>query len=181
MIINNENIFQMKMKFMLISLIICIGGFSQTMKFTQLSERMLNNNNYEYVYKVELYNDNNIPICIPVSLSFGFVANLDDTIEVSNIYPASDSTLTFSLYYTKSDIEGSSTRYPATPIVLNPGTYLLTNVRFEKTKVKKIFLELKYAEDKNFEYNKIWSSYENNPRYKWMDDLNFVDKKFPIL
>ncbi|MCX8020823.1 MAG: hypothetical protein N2747_10050 [Chitinophagaceae bacterium] len=172
----------MRVKFFL-SLIITITytiGFCQDVKFTELGESKSKSGLDECIYRLELFNNTNSPICIPVSLSFGFTVNLNDTVEVKNIYPANDSSVTFSLYYTKSELEGSSVRYPAVPVLINPNTYVLTNVRFEKIKEKKMFLELKCSYDKNLDYYKIRSSFENEPKYKWMDKLSFVDKKYPI-
>jgi hypothetical protein len=105
---------------------------------------------------------------------------LYDTVEVVSIYPAVDSSITFSLYYTKKEMEGSSARYAAIPVILNPCTYLSTHITFTRPKGKGIFLELKYSYDKNLDFYKIWTSFENEPQYKWMDNLNFVDKKYSI-
>jgi len=171
----------MRMKLFLGLLILCNKGFCQDVKFTTIGKTISKNDLNECIYRVEIYNNTNSPICIPVSLSFGFSINLNDTIEVTNIYPARDSAVFFSLYYTKSDIEGSSARYAATPVIVNPNTYLLTNIRFVKTEGKQIFLELKCSYDKGLDYHKIRQTFENEPRYKWMDNLDFVDKKYPIL
>lgn len=170
----------MKVSFLLGLLILCGNGFCQEVNFAKISKTVSKDGLNEYMYRVEVYNNTSKPICIPVSLSFGLAVNLDDTVEVVNIYPARDSSLFFSLYYAKSDIEGSSARYAATPVIVNPNTYLLVNIRFVKAEGKQMFLELKYSYDKNLDYRKIRASFENEPRYKWMDDLNFVDKIYPI-
>lgn len=169
----------MKIKRNIVFLFLCIcgNGFSQDIKFTKLKEVKLSNGSYNYVYKIELYNDNRTPICVPVSFAFGLTADLSDTVDVTNIFPASDTSLTFSLYYAKS-LEGSSTRYPAVPVIINPGTYLITNISFVKSEGTRTILELKYSADKSIEYNKILSLFGESPKYKWMDKLNFKDKKY---
>lgn len=171
---------QTKVSFLLGLLILCGNGFCQKINFTKISKTISKDGLYEYIYRVEVYNNTNKPMCIPVSLSFGLAVNLDDTVEVANIYPARDSGLFFSLYYAKSDIGGSSARYAATPVIVNPNTYLLVKIRFVKAEEKQMFLELKYSYDKDLDYNKIRASFENEPRYKWMDDLDFVDKIYSI-
>lgn len=170
----------MRFVFLCIFSILNITLFCQSIQFMKVNEIISNQGLCKYVYKVEVYNNTNRPICIPVSLSFGYTVNLYDTVDVVSIYPAVDSSVIFSLYYTKSDIEGSSARYPAIPVILNPCTYLSTYIIFKKPKGKSMFLELKYSYDKNLDFYKIWTSFENEPQYKWMDDLNFVDKKYPI-
>jgi hypothetical protein len=134
----------------------------------------------EYFYKVEIYNNTNKPICIPVSLSFGVEIDCEDTVEVVNIYSASDTALFFSLCYTKSEFEGSKTRYSASPMIINPQTYFSTNIRFVNNRSKKMYLVLKYSNDKNIDYKEIRASFESKPQYEWMDTLNFYDKKFQI-
>ena len=171
----------MRLQFFLSLLIIYTSGFCQDIRFTKIGESKSKNDLDECIYRLELYNNTNSPICIPVSLSFGFTVNLNDTVEVSNIYPASGSSVIFSLYYAKSDIEGSSARYPAIPVIVNPNTYLLTNIRFAKVKGGKMFLKLKCSYNKKLDYYKIISSFKKEPKYKWMDNLNFIDKKYPIL
>jgi hypothetical protein len=168
---------KIKLNLIFLCLSICSVGFGQDIKFTKISETKLGNGSWEYVYNIELYNDNSTPICIPVSFAFGLTADLSDTVDVSNIYPASDTSLTFSLYYAKS-LEGSSTRYPAIPVIINPGTYFITNIRFIKSQRKSTILELKYSADKNLDYYKILSSFGKSPKYMWMDKLNFKDKKY---
>ncbi len=155
--------------------LICGNAFCQDVKFVRIGE-----DKSEFIYRLELYNNTNTPICIPMSLSFGYTVNLNDTVEVANIYPANDSSVTFSLYYTKSDIEGSSARYPAVPVIVNPSTYILANIRFKGVEGKKVLLELKLSNDKNLDYYKIRSSFENEPKYRWMDKLKFIDKNYLI-
>jgi hypothetical protein len=170
----------MRLIFLLGVTLIWTNGFCQDVNFTKIGETRTKEGPSELIYRVELYNNTNSPICIPVSLSFGFTVNLNDTVEVGNIYPAIDSSVTFSLYYIKSDIEGSSARYPAVPVIVNPNTYVLTNIKFTNVKGKRMFLELKCSYDKNLDYYKIRSSFENEPKYKWMDKLNLIDKKYLI-
>jgi hypothetical protein len=155
-------------------------GIGQIIQFTKILETKVNGFSYDCIYRVQLYNNKESPICIPVSLSFGLMASIDDTVQLSNVYPANDSILVLSFQYAKADLEGSATRYPALPIVLNPGTYLLTNVRFTKENGKKTILELKYSHDKQIDYGKIWSVFKNGPKYKWMDSLNFVNQRYQI-
>ena len=172
----------MRTNLIFIFLMIVNSAYSQTIKFSKTNETASKNGvSAECVYRIEIYNNTNVPICIPVSLSFGLSADINDTLEVINIYPANDSVLTFSLYYSKSDIKGSSTRYPAAPIVINPSTYFLTNIKFIKTQLhQKAFLELNCSYDKGLEYNKIYASFNKNPKYIWMDKLNFINKKYSI-
>jgi len=160
--------------------IIYTNVFCQDVKITKIGESISERGSDECIYRVELFNYTNTPICIPMSLTFGYTVNLNDTVDVVNIYPANDSSIIFSLYYTKSDIEGSSARYPAIPVIVNPNTYVLTNIKFEKIKEKKMFLELKCSYDKKLDYYKIRSSFENEPKYKWMDSIKFVNKRYPI-
>src|SRR5687768_15618343 len=140
----------MRVKLFLSLIFIYTNGFCQDLMFTKIGESISKNGSEECIYRLELYNNTNSPICIPVSLSFGLTVNLNDTVEVANIYPAIDSSVIFSLYYTKSDIEGSSARYPGVPVIVNPNTYILTNIRLTKIKGKKMFLELKCTYDKKF-------------------------------
>lgn len=170
----------MRVKIFICFLIISTNGFCQDVAFTKISELKSNSGLEECIYQLKLFNNTNRPICIPFSLSFGLTVNLDDTIDVSNIHPLIDSSITFSLYYTKFEIEGSSTRYPAIPVIVNPNTYVLTNIRFTSIKGMKLFLELKYSNDKNLDYYKIRSSFEKEAKYKWMDRLTFIDKKYLV-
>jgi hypothetical protein len=170
----------MKYKFLCSLLILSVSSYSQDVKFSKIQEIALKNGSKECIYQVEVYNDTNNPICFPVSLSFGFTFNDLDTGEVVNIYPAIDSIVTLSLYYAKADISGSSAKYPALPVIINPNTYAVSNIKFEKPENKHVYLELKYSNDTDLDYHQINKSFQNEPMYRWMDKLHFVNNKFFI-
>lgn len=167
-----------------IVLLLLLAGnvYSQSVNFTKLTGSAVNNQSDQYTYyKVEIFNNTDIPICIPVSLSFGISANIYDTIEVTDIYTADDSIRTLSLYYTKDELAGSSARYPARPVVINPSTYFITNIKFAASYIsQKIFLELMCSYGKGLDYNKILTSFNNQPKYMWMDNLSFIVKKYSL-
>jgi hypothetical protein len=167
----------LKIKFVLTFSFFWLNGFGQQVKLTNIGT-CHSKGDSNAIYTVEIFNNTNAPICIPVSLSFGSIVNLADTVEVTNIYPSTDSAVVFSLYYSKSDLEESSMRYPAVPIIINPNTYFLTNIKFNKPQRKKVYLELNFSFDKNLDFQKIRSSFENEPKYRWMNDLNFIEKKY---
>jgi len=171
----------MKNKLLYSLLILSLNSYSQDVKFSKIQEITLKNGSNQCVYRVEIYNDTNNPICVPVSLSFGYSFTALDTAEVVNIYVANDSIITLSLYYAKADISGSSAKYPALPVIINPNTYAVANIKFEKPENKHVYLELAYANDTDLDYHQIWKSFENEPMYRWMEKLNsFVRKKFLI-
>ena len=155
---------------------------SQHLAFIKLNESASTKGGLECIYRVEIYNNTNKPFCVPISLAFGYTVSSSDTVEVINTSGGSDTSETFSLYYTKSDLEGSKARYPAIPVLLNPNTYLITNIKFRKAGHKKIyFLKLEYSKDEKLDFYKIFSSYQNEPMFKWMDDLNFTTKNYLII
>lgn len=162
-------------------LLIVSNVLAQTVKFSKISEAQDSTGLYNCIYSIQIYNNTDIPICIPVSLSFGYAPNLYDTIEVADIYPIDDSIVTFSLYYSKYEIERSFARYPAIPVVITPGTYFLTNIWFKKSEKNiKAYLALKCSYDKKLDYYKINDLFMNNPKYVWMNEVNFIDTNYPI-
>ena len=162
-------------------LILSVSCYCQEVEFCKIREISFKNGPNQCVYRVQIYNGTQNPICIPVSLSFGFSFTDLDTAEVVNIYPAIDSIVTLSLYYAKDDISGSSTKYPALPVIINPATYAIANIRFEKPENKHVYLELAYSNDTDLDYHQIRNSFENEPMYRWMEKLNsMVYKKFLI-
>src|SRR5678816_1746137 len=172
----------MRYKLLYSFLILSVSSYCQDVKFAKVQQITLENGSNQCVYRVEIYNDTNDPICIPVSLSFGYSFTALDTGELVNIYPAIDSIVTLSLYYAKTDITGSAVKYPALPVIINPNTYAVANIKFEKPENKHVYLELTYSDDEDLDYHEIWKSFGNEPMWRWMEKLqNIEKKKFLIL
>jgi hypothetical protein len=161
-------------------MVICKNSYTQILRFTKLNDAKHKDSSIAYTYNLELYNNTNIPLCIPVSLSYGRTANLQDTVDLAGIYQEDDSVLVLSLYYSKIDIRSSYTRYPAVPVIVNPGTYFLTNFTFSLNPRNKFFyLDLKVCYQK-FDFQKVINDFQNKPQYEWMEELGFIDTKYPI-
>jgi len=67
---------------------------------------------------------------------------------------------------------------PSYPIILNPRTYLLTNIKFVKPQnTKEIFFEFTHSFGPDLDYQKIGTSYNSEPKFIWKKSLKFIETR----
>lgn len=158
---------------------VCSTAFAQQVAVTKISERPSANGTLS-IYTVRIHNNTNKPICIPVSLDFANRLNEHDILNLGDILQDEDSAIAVSLFWSKPDLEEDPQQKPSYPVVLNPRTYLITNISLEKIpSVKAIQFEFMHA-FQGVDYEKIARSYETEPRFFWMRSLKFIKDRIPI-
>lgn len=164
-----------------ILLLICNSALSQQVKLFKIGENKTKNVTIVNIYSVRIYNNTDKPICIPVSNYFAYKMNAEDTLELADIYSGKDSIIVVSLFWAKRDLEINPQQMPSYPVVINPRTYLLTNIKFEKkSNIKEIYFEFKHSFDPNLDYQKISSSYNTEPKFVWKKYMKFIETRVPI-
>ena len=161
-------------------LFIWSNSFSQQVRLSKAGEQRIANKIY-LIYNLIVYNNTNKPICVPVSNHFAYRMNVNDTLELGDIYSEKDSLIVVSLFWSKQDLEIDPQQIPSYPVVLNPRTYLLTNIMFTKdTIIKETYFEFKYTFGPELDYQKISSSYYTEPKFVWRRGLKFIDERIKI-
>jgi len=162
-------------------LLICNSALSQQVKLFKIGENKTTNATVINIYGVRIYNNTDKPICVPVSNYFAFRVNVNDTLELADIYNEKDSVIVASLFWAKKDLEIDPQQMPSYPVVVNPRTYLLTNIMFaKKSNVKEIYFEFKHSFGPNLDYQKIISSYNTQPKFLWKKSMKFIETRLPI-
>ncbi|MBP7555164.1 MAG: hypothetical protein KA821_02790 [Chitinophagaceae bacterium] len=166
------------MRILAFLLLICSNAVSQQITVLKLQEQSTGNNTLENTYGVRIYNNTDKPICIPISNSFAYRMNINDTLELGDIYSEKDSVVVVSLFWSKKDLEIDPQQMPSYPIILNPRTYLLTNIKFVKPlNTKEIFFEFKHSFGPNLDYQRISALYNSEPKFIWKKSLKFIETR----
>jgi hypothetical protein len=169
------------MKILIFLLLICSNALSQQIKVLKLQEQSTDNNASVNTYSVRIYNNTDKPICIPVSNSFAYRMNVNDTLELGDIYSERDSAIVVSLFWSKKDLEIDPQQMPSYPVILNPRTYLLTNIKFVKpSNTKEIFFEFRHSFGPDLDYQRISTSYSSEPKFIWKKSLKFIETKVQL-
>ena len=166
------------MKIIVFLLLICSSALSQQVKVFKLREQSIENNAYVNTYSVQIYNNTDKPICVPISNYFAYRMNVNDTLELGDMDDGKDSSIVVSLFWSKKDLEIDPQQMSSYPVILNPRTYLLTNIKFTKaSNTKEIFFEFKHSFGPDLDYQKINASYSSQSKFVWKKSLKFIETK----
>jgi hypothetical protein len=161
--------------------LLCNSALSQQVKLFKIGENKTKKSTDVNIYGVRIYNNTDNPICVPVSNYFVYRINVNDTLELADIYNENDSVIVVSLFWAKKDLDVDPQQMPSYPVVINPRTYLLTNIMFaKKSNIKKIYFEFKHSFGPNLDYQKISSSYNKQPKFVWKKGMKFIETRIPI-
>lgn len=161
-------------------LLVCSTAFAQQVKITKTGEQSAKTNVFQ-LYHLSIYNNTNKPICIAVSNDFAYRLNEKDTLELGNTASEKDNEIVVSLFWSKMDLANDAQQHPSYPLVLNPRTYLVTNISVKKNPSGKgIYFDFMHSFGPDLDFNKISASYESEPPYVWMRSLKFFSEKFPM-
>jgi|GEM_PF-3039795 len=89
------------MRILAFLLLICSNALSQQITTLKLQEQSAGENALVNTYSVRIYNNTDKPICVPVSNSFAYRMNVNDTLELEDIYSERDSVVVVSLFWSK--------------------------------------------------------------------------------
>jgi len=182
-ILNNKtNTYFMTTKMFPLLLMICTNSFCQEIQLNKLSDKKMADGSFINFYSLKIYNNTDKPICVPVSIFFAHRVNFNDTLELVDIYnDQEDSVVEVGLVWAKKDLDTNPQQMESYPIVLNPGTYIATNVAISKgTITKKIYFDFRHSFGPDLNYQKISSSYNTEPKFVWKKSLMFIEKKVPM-
>jgi hypothetical protein len=169
------------MKILIFLLLICSSALSQQVTVFKLREQNIENNAFVNIYSVRIYNNTDKPICVPVSSYFVNRMNVNDTLELGDIYDEKDSVIVVSLFWSKKDLAIDPQQMPSYPVIINPRTYLLTNIKFTKpSNTREIFFEFKHSFGPDLDYQKISASYSSEPKFVWKKSLKFIETKIQM-
>ncbi|GAA4743687.1 hypothetical protein [Flavisolibacter ginsenosidimutans] len=171
----------MTIKIVPLLLLLCNVALSQEVKIIKTGEGKISGQSAVNYYSVSIYNNTDKPICVPVSNYFSYRMNTNDTLELGGVYSEKDSIIVVSLFWSKKDLEIDPQQMPGYPVVINPRTYLLTNILFHRSSnIKGAYFEFKYSFGPNLDYQKISSSYNAEPKFRWMKTLKFIEDRLSI-
>ena len=161
-------------------LLIYSNVFSQKIELFKLGEESLTSTTSLNIYSVRIFNNTDQPICVPVSEYFYHRISANDTLELGNISNKNEIIIA-SLFWSKEDLEIDPQQMASYPVILNPSTYLLTNIKVVKSKdIKEIYFDFKHSFGPDLDYRKIIFSYNKEPKFRWKKSLKFIESRIPI-
>lgn len=162
-------------------LLLCNAALSQEVRIIKTGEEKAPGGSAVNYYSVSIYNNTDKPICVPVSNYFAYRMNMNDTLELGDIYNEKDSIVVVSLFWSKKDLEIDPQQMPSYPVIINPRTYLLTNIMFNRNSIiREAYFDFKHSFGPDLDYQKISSSYNAEPKFRWKKTLKFIEDRLSI-
>jgi hypothetical protein len=150
--------------------------FSQESKIRMVKEVIIADSLVLETYEIMIFNNTGHKICLSTSITFGLHILSKDTIELAPL--SYDLCKYFSLNVSKEDSRRNYNSLPSYPIILSSRTCFMTTINvIRDTRCKSTYIKYSYINQAEFDYDKLFKSYEDG--HSWDNDpkLKFRESK----